>query len=94
MSAPPSHDPVSRGARRPSADALSEIAFSTGIYAAVQLRRFVAHPAVCRRAKLLAGGRDEKVRISWSSRPVPPLIESQTVCCRSADVAGFANAKR
>jgi hypothetical protein len=46
------------------------------------------------KAELLAGGRDEKVRISWSSRPVPPLIEPFLVCCRSAYVTCLANAKR
>jgi hypothetical protein len=44
------------------------------------------------RAELLAGGWDEKVGISWSRRPVTPLIEANTVCCRNAHVTRFANA--
>src|ERR1700736_5825998 len=44
--------------------------------------------------ELLAGGLDEKVRISWSRRPVPPLIEPYFICCRSAYVTCLANAKR
>ena len=43
--------------------------------------------------ELLAHWREEKVGLCWRSRPVPPLIEPYIVCCRSAYVARFANAK-
>jgi hypothetical protein len=46
------------------------------------------------KAELLAGGPDQKVRISRSSCPVPPLIESESVCCRNTYVTCLANAKR
>jgi hypothetical protein len=44
------------------------------------------------RGELLAGGRNEKVGINWSRRPIPPLIEAYIVIRRGTDVACFANA--
>ena len=46
------------------------------------------------RGELLAGGRNEKVGINWSGRPVPPLIEAHIVVRRGAHVTCFANADR
>jgi hypothetical protein len=45
------------------------------------------------RAELLADGWDEKIGIAWSRRPVTPLIEAATACCRNAHVTRFANAE-
>ena len=44
------------------------------------------------RAELLAGGRNKKVGINWSGRPVAPLIEAHSVCRGSAYETRFADA--